>query len=421
MKSRSLIVYIWFVVTLCSFGYELPVLILSSVDRFNPRLFDIMFLIGVILFNTRIFSTCKNSIVSLWGKTLIWMSVCAFATFIVAPRTYGLYSLYYLFRYVEGYLVVRMLFLCKEYLSVSRLELIMIGAGLIVSVFSLLQYFGRIPAQFDYSFDQDIPISGRFMLGPYSSTYFAVAQMIPMCTLFCINRTVRDKRFRLLFIAISLLFVFVGVSCGSRTALFLTISTVLMFFLVLSKHRIVLIGGLAVAAFIIYSIIVATPQPSSSFNELVFEQNSTLARGRELEGDSESSIASRMEMFKSFNYYDYDYNTMMPFLGSGFYVSPKKGSFRVGYGFHNNYLFAFEQMGIVGFILFLLLLFNVLKGSYKSLNDNDVGRIMFTYTLMLCIANVTGQIFWQGFGTCDINTLTVYLMALAVEHSLPYA
>ena len=84
-------------------------------------------------------------------------------------------------------------------------------------------------------------------------------------------------------------------------------------------------------------------------------------------------------------------------------------------------MFAFEQMGIIGFVMFLLFLFNVLKGSYNSLDNNDVGRIMFSYSLMLCIANVTGQIFWQGFGTCDMNTLTVYLMALAVEQSIPYA
>ena len=421
MKSRNIFVYIWFIVTLCSFGYELPVLTLSSVDRFNPRLFDIMFLIGIVFFNTRIFNTCNNAIVSLWGKMIIWMAVCAFATVIVTPRTYGLYSLYYLFKYVEGFLVVRMLFLCKDYLSVSRLEFILIVAGLIVSVFSLLQYFGRIPVTFDYSFEQDIPISNRYMLGPYSATYFAVAQMIPMCSLFCINHAVKNKQFRLLFIVIFFLFVFVGVNCGSRTAFFLTISSVLMFFLMLSKHRIVMIGGSALVAFILFIVIVNNPQSSRFLGEQLVEQNSTLARGQELENDSESSIVTRMEMFKSFSYNDYDYKIMMPFLGSGFYVSPKKGVFRVGYGFHNNYLFAFEQMGIIGFVMFLLFLFNVLKGSYNSLDNNDVGRIMFSYSLMLCIANVTGQIFWQGFGTCDMNTLTVYLMALAVEQSIPYA
>lgn len=107
----------------------------------------------------------------------------------------------------------------------------------------------------------------------------------------------------------------------------------------------------------------------------------------------------------------------MPVVGSGFYVSPVKDHYRIGYGFHNNYIFAFEQMGVMGLILFLSLLFRVLKESFRIRSKNDIGAIMFSFTTVLCFANMTGQIFWQGFGTCDMNTLIIYLMTLSVEYN----
>ena len=414
---RRKIQFIWFVSLLCSFGYELPLFIVSSIDKFNPRLYDVLFVLGLFIFNTKILTPNKNRVLNIWGKTIIWMSICAFITFLIVPHKYGIYSIYYAFRYFQGYLIIKMLFLCREFIKIHTLEVIFIVIGLIVSVFSIPQYLGRTSVALEASPDQVFSVSSGIMIGPYSSTYFALAQIIPICLLFCINRILRNKKQFLWWAPCALLFLFIGTNCGSRTAFLLTVGGLLVYFLVLSPGKTSIIALTSLG--ILLAIWGGHSGGLSSLEDKFFSENATLAREKELEGTTDSA-SSRVDYYKGFKFETYDLNTMMPICGSGFYVSPINGRYRVGYGFHNNYIFAVEQMGILGLLLFLILLFVVLRGSYSARHNNDVGKVMFAFTLVLCVANMTGQIFWQGFGTCDMNTLVVFLMALSIEPNISY-
>lgn len=400
---------------LCSFGYGLPILVISGMDKLNPRLYDIVFIMGLFLFSKKIFTKDTNPVMIIWRKTIIWMLVCALITFVLVPSTVGVFSLYYWFKYFQGYLVVKMLRECLSFTNIRLLEYVFIGIGLFVSYYSIPQFFGLDPVEVEIAEGKTYTVAAGMMVGPYSSTYFALAQIMPFCLLFCVNHIIRESKHRIIFVAIAILFFFVGTYCGSRTAFLLTAGSLLVFCFIHSPSKFISFSAIVVLS--ICLLFALSGQFRGAVDDFI-EGNQTLERAQSLNDDEEDSSKARMSIYKDFRISEYDYGLLMPFVGSGFYVSPKLGSFRIGYGFHNNYVFAFEQLGIYGLYLFLILLLRVLKVSNKYRKKNDISKMVLAFTLVLCVANMAGQIFWQGFGTCEMNTLIIYLMALSVEPSI---
>ena len=72
--------FLWLCALILSFCYELPIYYLTSMDRLNPRLFDLVAVAGVyiLLFQNRgLRSPWRNPIFKWWFWLVIWFSVCA--------------------------------------------------------------------------------------------------------------------------------------------------------------------------------------------------------------------------------------------------------------------------------------------------------------------------------------------------------
>jgi len=120
----------------------------------------------------------------------------------------------------------------------------------------------------------------------------------------------------------------------------------------------------------------------------------------------------------------------LPFFGGGFYAVPyfKNGElyYQRGFGFHNAYFFAFEQGGILAFLLFmafLIVAFRDLVRMVKHGMPEDRAFALGMLVFMIAFLPILwgGQVFWRGFGTENCNAYIVLLLVLAVTSSNPVA
>lgn len=404
---------LWPILLLISFAYELPFLKFSGIDRFNLRLFDVCFILGLFIFGNKIFRPAKNLIVKIWEYIVLWMIVCVTCYFLINPVMYSFFSAFYLWKYIEGLLVVRMFFLCKDYITIKDIQNIFIWVGLFIALYSIPQYMNKDFFQIELAEGHPIIYPPGTILGPYNTTYFALAQIVPICSLFTLFKII-EARGIIRVIAYGLLFLFISfpaLCCGSRTAL------VFWFFsligLLIYKKKILEIIILCVFGFI--SLTAISFYQNLSLEQFLLKNSYTLSRSQELEDSNESSsVRQRVLMGATYELSKYDNSVLLPILGGGFYVAPIEGKYRVGYGAHNNYVFALEQMGIVGLALFLYFLFKFLVLAKRN-KSNMIALIMVSYIFSLLFVGFSGQTFWRGFGNGNINTLLILLMALSLE------
>lgn len=152
-----------------------------------------------------------------------------------------------------------------------------------------------------------------------------------------------------------------------------------------------------------------------SLEQFLLKNSYTLSRSQELEDSNESStVRQRVLMGATYEFSKYDNSVLLPILGGGFYVAPIAAKYRVGYGAHNNYVFAFEQLGILGLVLYLYFLFKFLVLAKRN-KSNMIALIMVPYIFSLLFVGFSGQTFWRGFGNGNTNTLLILLMALSLE------
>jgi len=122
---------------------------------------------------------------------------------------------------------------------------------------------------------------------------------------------------------------------------------------------------------------------------------------------------------RTFENYSADSETIL-LVGAGFYVAPVyvdgHEKYRVGYGFHNAYLFALEQSGIIGFVLFLIFLFSM--GTYlvraRRRNfgyEGDFGNATLAIFLAMLVIGWIGLGFWLGFtGFLPVYLILIYIL-----------
>jgi hypothetical protein len=127
-----------------------------------------------------------------------------------------------------------------------------------------------------------------------------------------------------------------------------------------------------------------------------------------------------------FNLDNYKWSTLLPLIGGGFYVTPmivgdsESYSYRVGYGFHNTYLFVFEQDGIFAALAFLYLLYAIIRKLNFLRNvgvaaDRAFAIAALSYMLASLPVYLAGQIFWKGFDTGHFNAFLLIVLLIALR------
>lgn len=419
MLDRKKILRIWFVILLLSFAYEKPLLILSSMDRLNPRLFDIVSFFGVLIWPlTRQIGT-KNIILKKWKYIIWWFGICCFFTvaFYNFDSVINNFSIFFYIQYLQElfvlYIAARIL---SEGFKVLLIMKIFLISGVFLFLYSIYELnFGK------YGVLEFAP--GKFttkpegvIWGPFGNTYFQIANYIPFIFIMIIAFSTSLRGFNKKFvICFSLISAFPLLYTGSRTGIGLLVLTVsIFFFLYLKKVKVHYLILFLVAFSVFHNIT----------DQLGTDSNKTFERLEEMEENKSNSIGGRFLYFLDFDLSSYaDNGVYVPYFGAGFYVAPIKGNFRIGYGFHNIYVFAFEQAGLIGLILFILFLkqsINSLRKRIRYYKNRDVLSYSFTigiYSFLIAevILGIAGHTFWRGFATNNMNTLRILMLIIATS------
>lgn len=420
--------FIWLCALILSLCYEMPIVQLTSMDRLNPRLFDIVFLIGLFTIFPNLRGAGQVSrLFCIWAGIVAVFCICAIVWFPIFPWYYGKYCIFFALKYVEGLLCIYAVAKIQLTSHQKRIlyNMVVVG-GVIVAVYAIPEYFGRTrPQTFvvgkEYVYKEGTLFSCLGMSYFHVSLFSAVSSFMTFARFNACKSTFA----RLKWMGLGFFVAWPAFFSGCRAGFFAWIIGWLVL-LIISKvsYRRVIIG-LAIPLAIFMFI-------TSGFSKLSTISEKSLTFQRFEVGEERGAANSIMSRF-TLDWYELSayrrQGIRIPFIGAGFYVAPnvdKSGIqiYRVGYGIHNSYLFALEQGGLGAFFLFIWFLITCWK-SLKRIRlpgNNEIDRAfatgMFAYLCAIIIVMQGGQVFWYGFGKVNFNTYIILLFILAVKQSI---
>ena len=416
--SRDSFRFPWLVCLFLSFAHERPILILSSMDRINPRLFDVMVFLGVVF----VLPGLKKNTQLLPSLFIIWSTIVGAFTFFaifyslfLLPVEYAKYSLFFAGKYLEGLLAIYIALQIPLTPAKKRvLHWMIVIGGVYVAAYCLVGG-GTGAGRIEIAPGKYVTYFNKVLTGPLGYNYLHLAQFSSLCAVFAISILSRKS--------FSRKWLLVGVACfiawpllysGSRSGLvLLALGVITLFCLSRSLRRSVLPALVFVVGFSLLMF-------ASSY-EKISSESTTLSRFSSAEG-GHNSVVSRLGVSSSFSLERYKWGSIMPVVGGGFYVAPtihgNVDKYRVGYGTHNTYLFAFEQGGIVVFVLFLFFLYSsfsrlFMVRKYGTPIDKEFASAVLAYLAASLVVFMVGQTFWQGFGSVNFNTFIVLIVMFA--------
>ena len=415
----------WLCGLILSFAYELPIWFLTSYDRVNPRLFDVMFFLGVLTVLRNLRREVRvPPLFRIWAAIVGVFCFCALIWAIgILPWEYGKFSLFFAGKYVEGLIVIYIA--AKIPLDTRQKRIIhclVIAGGVFVALYSIPQYNSGATeaAEWAISGDKTVSTFGRVVFGPLSRSYFHIGifSTLSFAMAFALVPAIRRLKYSWLCFGLAFFVAWPALVCGARAAI-VGVGIVLLITLFLKSKLIA-----KVLLFFVLGLLLSYAA-DVNVRSLNFDEISLGAK--RLQGESgHNSISKRVFRNYSIDQYMWD-GLPVPFIGAGFYVAPVDngmGSFnyRVGYGIHNAYLFAFEQGGLAAFLLYLLFLTRTMKYLNRMRNsvsivDSSFAFGLFTFMAALLVVAFGGQVFWRGFETGNLNTYIVLLLVLATSQT----
>lgn len=408
---------IWIWLLFFSFAYEKPVFIISSLDKVNPRLFDIVLLMGILLtFSKK--TKYKNPVFRQWALIVFWFTIVVALGVIFYPFPWSVkqFMFYFLFEYYKGLLAIWIfLSIPKNYYSLETIVHALIAGGIFVAAYCVYEFNAGI-SEVIIAGDNVMRKPAGMVWGPYIGSYFEISVFVPMAFSIAYVLTLHSKgKNKILMIMVTLFISWPILFTGSRTTIFLWLLTLSIIILISLKKNIWML--LTIATLFVGTITLT--------NKLDFffdvNKNETLSRMAYLEEDNHhDSILNRMLLIASFSFEGYDQGEALPAIGAGFYVAPVNGAYRVGYGVHNIYLFPLEQAGVIGLILFFMFIYvsiKILRKGLKQLDKNSLSYwfivAVYAYFVASLLIGISGHTFWRGFTTYNFNTLRILLLVVA--------
>ena len=407
---------LWIWLFFFSFAYEKPLFIISSFDRINPRLFDLVLLLGLpfLLKNRKIYII---PVLKQWVIIIMWFTFVVLIGALYFPIAVDvkIFMFYFLFEYYKGLLAIYIfLNIPKKYYSVQTIMSALIAGGLFVALYCVYELRLGVTETF-VTGDIFITKPAGTVWGPYIGSYFEIALFVPLAFSIAFIKALYSKgQVRILLFVLAFFISWPVFFTGSRTAIFLFLLTLLGIILLIFKKSLLTFFLLI---FVSISTLFFMDQTSFFSNPT---ENYTLDRLISLEADShEDSIFNRISLGMNFSLSNYDYGNAMPYIGGGFYVAPVDGMPRVGYGIHNIFLFPFEQSGLIGLILFMIFIYvtiRTFRAGLKRLDKNSLiyGFIvaLYSYFIASFLMGISAHTFWGGFSTYNFNHLRIILLVV---------
>ncbi len=413
--------FVWLCSLVLSFAHELPLAYLTPFDRTNPRLFDVLSLIGVVVLCSKETRTGKfPRPFSLWSALIIWFCFCAIIWAIFLPPNYGNIAVFRALKYVQGLIVVFIaLQIPIDEKRKKVLQSMMVFGGLYIATFCVFQYVrGDTLIQVRDGLFVDVGL--RNLTGPFGASYFQLAQTSSLFFIFSLFQSLQAK-------SLPMRFVYLAASCfiswplfasGSRTGLGLFVVSLLVAIVVERRlRRTVLALGIVLIGFILIGF--------GHWVELLMSGN-TLQRAVNMRDGSANGLANRLLAVIHFPLSTYAAGALVLAIGGGFYVAPVVINgvdlYRIDYGLHSFYLFPLEQGGVLAFTLFIYFIISSFRHLQISRNtrnstDRNFANATFAYFVATLVAGIGGHNFWQGFGSGNVNTLILLIVMLALNPS----
>ena len=228
---------LWIWALFFSFAYEKQVFNLTAFNRFNPRLFDFVIIAGLFIVFTQPTSTfIKNSVFNAWKQIIIWFTICAIVSlvFYPFPADKKFFILYYLFEYYKGILVFWIFIkIPTKYYNLNTIVNAIISGGIFVAFYSIYELFGGVQHIIKIG-DKVFNVTSGLIWGPYTSSYFEIANYLPLVFAISFARVLYFKWKNIYQILITIFISWPLFFTGSRTAIGLLLLT---FFCILTFYN----------------------------------------------------------------------------------------------------------------------------------------------------------------------------------------
>ncbi len=391
-----------------SFCYELPLIEITSYDRLNPRLVDVMTVIA--FFFTSWKRNKSNKLLRAWELLTVIFVIVALISFVaLLPINYGYFSLFFAIKYIETLVGIYILtgFNWQNYHIDKLLRFFCYGI-IFAGVWGLLQLLGIIGSERYLPNGELIVVPPGVILATFGVTYFHSGVMGAIGCGIALLLLQRKAIFFPMFLLAFTASIFLAIFSGSRGALGMAV--IIIAIMVIRNRRLFLYACVA-------GIIAAT----SGVATLVEDYSATAAR---LESTSEKNTVSQRlgtDYFNMFGDVVNYHGIKLLLVGGGFYAVPmpdQNGNpkYRISYGFHNIYFFAIEQAGLLAFFAMLSFFYLSIKHALKN-RKNGYATCSLAIIVGILLIGWAGQIFFHGFGTENMVTFQVFLIILLASMS----
>ncbi len=422
--------FLWICCVILSLCYERALVRLTTMDRLNPRLFDVVFVFGIltVLPTIRKFTQLPR-VFRLWGWIVATYCVCAVLWVPFFPLYYGKYTIFFALKYIQGLIVIYTVLNIPLTLQQKRiLHYMVVLGGVWVAVTAIPEYLrGGVGKTFVTRTGEEVETFAGTLWGTLGNSYFHISMfssLSSVMTLALFNSS-KTRASKLFWLGLGVFVAWPAFFSGCRGGLFTCVlAWLVLFFMSKGSFKTATIIGIMTISTLIFLI-----APYILSYTYLSEKSATFARFAVTEQRGVgSSISSRLTAnWYNLNLYRWQ-GWRIPFIGAGFYVAPHSDPdgarhWRPGYGIHNDYLFALEQGGVGAFVLFILFLVAChrnLKEMRRPYN-NDADRIfamgMHSLLYALYVTMLGGQIFWHGFEKANFNSYLIILFMLACTNS----
>lgn len=294
--------------------------------------------------------------------------------------------------------------------------------GVFVSFYCFYEYNAVDSSIINITSDLSINKSKGLIWGPFRMSYFQISNYSPIVGFITLCYSLSKKGFgKYIYIFLSIIIYIPSLYSGSRASVGLLLILLFVASLLELKFRKILVF----VFFLVFGFAFFNVEIISE--SLFVSENVTFNRFVNMSDiNVDNSVLGRLNLFLIwfYRFSEYAYNGFfVPFIGGGFYVAPMNGSYRIGFGWHNIYLFVVEQAGIFGLVLFYSFIkkvLNTLRANYKQLKKHTVEhwfvfsvRVIFISIIIIGIFGAHS--FWNGFSTGNFNSFRLVLIILATH------
>lgn len=254
--------------------------------------------------------------------------------------------------------------------------------------------------------------------GTFTSHHSMLGTFMLIPLSFCIYRFLKEKTMgnKIWYIAMGVVFLFIIIMSGSRSALFgVFVSSVIFLFMHFRFNK----------KHILYIIFVLAAFPALFYYTPLEEVIISTFHPKKIQDLDLSSISRLLIWLESIKHF-FSVGVIKKLFGIGIGAYPTiqhtlvilHGSKTVS-GAHNNFLHVLSEIGIVGLCIYILLFFYILRELYKNFT-NPLSKAYFFATLALLASSVTQETFWfqKSFGSLWLFYMFFLVIILQNNHRM---